>query len=474
MWYSEKDFEALDVDKRSLVVASANLTQKFDISIDPVKFYAELTQEDSNIDWWNVAEYTDGIDIGRVVEDNSWPDSSLSIVKFRRLDEAAAGLVDHYCLVADHRAHSIVDSLDATIKSAVEYGEVIGWASYVREAEQEEEVVDEITEIENALVESGLSANKLLYVVGRNESIWDVARKLSLSVESLIKFNEIDDPRYVKEGYTLRIPAPTFRDTQDVIYELLEEPMVMHVSAPTGTTKFSFGNATKWSDIKPTTRRYPFQHQVVISAIAHVPLADEPESAKYYMEAVDVGVGATTDRVRYTVGFSHAHMKEGVYTPPEPPKVVHTVIEQVEKPKPLTHAPAPAATINKVDGWKNSQAPLLVPEVYFADETMTVYDLDRKHPPITLHAAKGVKIYSTFIHEGRTYGRPLASARRGSWYGIPMDKMTVEDEVYDYNVSLADKVAMHSSLTFQERGVVYLSRMLSQGTKIKTFITKHK
>lgn len=471
MWYAEKDFEAIDIDKRSLVIASANLTQKFDKQIDPVDFYAALTQEDTDIDWWNVAEYIDGIDIGRVVEDGSWPDSSLAIVKFRRLDEKAAGLVDHYCLVADHRAHSIVDSLDATIKSAVEYGEVLGWASYVREADPEVVVNEEIAEIDAALIEYGLSASKTVYVLGKDETIWDVSRTLSIPVNKLIEFNELGDPRYLQEGHTLRIPLPAEKDDREVMYELLDEPRLMHVSAPTGTTKFSFGNATKWSDIKPTARRYAFGQSIIVSAIAHVPLTDEVESAKYYMEAVDVGTSPTTDHVRYTVGFSHAHMKEGPYVAPEPPKVVKPAMTAKPTPTPLPEPPAFS------ESWKDTHQPLnddLSPELYLMDESLIVHDIAHKHPPRTVEKLRGVRIYSTFQKDGVLYGRPMQSARQGSWYGIPMDKMTAEKEVYSINVSLAEKVALHGKLTLQERGVVYLSRLISEGTKIKTIIKRHK
>jgi hypothetical protein len=468
MWYSEKDFGSIDVDRRSLVIASANLTQKFDRTIDPVDFYATLTQDDTDIDWWNVAEYTDGIDIGRVVEDGSWPDSSLAIVKFRRLDEKAAGLVDHYCLVADHRAHSIVDSLDARIKSAVEYGEVLGWASYVKEAGVEE--LDQIIADAEVKESPGLSADKTSYLLDKDETLWDVARKLSIPVNTLIEFNSIGDPRYIKEGFTLRLPQTSRRETPDAMYELLDTPRQMHVSHDKGTTKFSFGNATKWKDIKPTTRRYAHKHPVTITAIAHVSLSDEVESAKYYMEAVDVGNDATNDRVRYTVGFSHSHLSEGIYIEPEPEPELNPEPE----PEPIK-APEPV-TIYTAD-WKNTQVPLNAekkPMLYMANETILVHDLDHKRPPKTLRESSGVMIYSTFDVDGVVYARPLQCAKSGTWYGIPMDKLLSEEEVYNINVSLADRVALRGRLTAQEKGVVYLSRFLSQGTKIKTIFTKHK
>ena len=45
------------------------------------------------------------------------------------------------------------------------------------------------------------------YTVGKGESPYVIAQKLKVSYESLLKLNRIDDPKKLKPGQKLRIPA---------------------------------------------------------------------------------------------------------------------------------------------------------------------------------------------------------------------------------------------------------------------------
>ncbi len=45
------------------------------------------------------------------------------------------------------------------------------------------------------------------YLVGKGESIYTIAQKLKVSPESLLKLNQIDDPKKLKPGQRLRVPV---------------------------------------------------------------------------------------------------------------------------------------------------------------------------------------------------------------------------------------------------------------------------
>lgn len=47
----------------------------------------------------------------------------------------------------------------------------------------------------------------IIYVIGKGETLWDLAKKFSTTVEELVKINEIEDPDVVEEGEKLIIPG---------------------------------------------------------------------------------------------------------------------------------------------------------------------------------------------------------------------------------------------------------------------------
>ena len=48
-----------------------------------------------------------------------------------------------------------------------------------------------------------------VYVVGKGESLYAIAQKLRVSYDALLKLNQIDDPKKLKSGQKLHIPAPS-------------------------------------------------------------------------------------------------------------------------------------------------------------------------------------------------------------------------------------------------------------------------
>ena len=53
------------------------------------------------------------------------------------------------------------------------------------------------------------------YTVGKGESPYMIAQKFKVSYDALIRLNHIDDPKKLKPGQKLRIPAPITGKTKE-------------------------------------------------------------------------------------------------------------------------------------------------------------------------------------------------------------------------------------------------------------------
>lgn len=501
-WFTEENSQQIPQDDRSLTVAFANLLQKLDVEskYPPVALHNLLTQDDPGVDWWSIAEYIPEIEIKEVNPDlPSWPQTANAIVKFRRMDVASAGVVEHYALIADWRTRSIIDSLDGRIKTSSEYGDPTGWASYM--------VIDPDPELEaleaKTLTESGNNKPDT-YILQAGENLWDAARKLHLRVDDLVKFNSIDDPRGVKAGYKLHLPTFTHDDKHVVKYEILEKPVNMHVSNRGGTTKYSFGHARKWEDIIPTGRRHAENSNHTILAIAHVQLEEEDTTAAYYMDSIDLGNYRITGRPQFTTGFNHSHLSEGVVVPslviqheaePEPEaeeavelpkedikvaikeslKAIDGFVAPVSVPEPVVSAPDPQP--HPEPFYKQTLTALkddrgVIP--FMAQEDVLVHEAEEKRPPRPLKKGQTVHIAFTFEKDGVLYGLADGPFQNNLWFGIPMDKIASEEELFNFDIPLTEKVAYGTSLSLQERGVVVLSKILSQGIRARVWIANKK
>lgn len=490
-WFNEENSQQIQTEDRSLTVAFANLLQKLDIEnkYPPLALHGLLTSDDPGVDWWSIAEYVPEIEIKEVNPDsNTWPQAANAIVKFRRLDVATAGVVEHYALIADWRTRSIIDSLDGRIKTADEYGDPTGWASYI--------VIDPDPELDameaKTLAEAG-NNQPGTYILQEGENIWDAARRLNLKVDELVKFNSIDDPRKIKAGYRLHLPTSTHEDHHIVRYEVLEKPVTMHVSQRGGATKYSFGHARKWSDIIPTGRRHNENSNHTIVAIAHVELEDEDTTAAYYMDSIDLGNYRVTGRPQFTTGFNHSQLSEGIVVPgiqatvvPEA-EVVPTKREEIAEAIKILDSvlpPEPGVEPVKVDKpvktepfYKTTLTALKddrTPVPFMAQEDVLVHEAERKRPSRPLKKGQTVHIAYTFEKDGVLYGLADGPFQNNLWFGIPMDKIASEEELFNFDIPLSDRLTLGKELTIQERGVVLLSKIMSQGIRLQTWIANKK
>lgn len=485
-WYATENFGDLDPDNVSLIVAFCNLAQRFDIYLDPHEMNALLTQDDPVVDWWSAPEYIAAIDVGEISGSPGWPTGSNAIVKFRRLDTKSAGMVDHYCLVADQRVHSIIDSLDGKIKSASIYGEPQAWGNYVMPIKEEEELPAAEPEPEEKV-----PANMTYRVLSGGENIWDIARRLNIPGKELIAVNNITDSD-LPAGTLIRLPVelPEIDDKPIIEYELLARPVDMHISRLGGARKYAFGNVRKWKDVAPVGPTYAENANIKVYAIAHVPIEEDGSIAAYFMDKLDLGDYRNTGRASLTAGFSHAHLTEGFIERP-----VTAVTEQLQEQLDQTQIALEAAQ-NEADelavpdaelphehedSWKETIQPINPDDpddviMHITKEELYVRDLSGRAPVKRLVARGGYPIKYTFIKDGKLYGMPPSHDQTGFWRGIPMDMLETEDEaIGSYERSLVERVATNGKLSFEEKyWYVPLSRLISTYTRIQTIFGKTK
>lgn len=464
-WYSEQDNQELPIENRSLVIAFANLLQRYDYEMPPTRVNNLLTIDDPTMDFWSLPRVCDGFQLAEFAEGESWPATNVAIVKQRRLDESQAGMVDHYSLVADQRAKSIIDSLDGKIKNANEYGQILSWASYTYDKPEDEEEEAQTDKDEN------------IHVLAEGENLWDVSRSYNVPIAALIAENDIEDPVHLPVGTELYIPDTTPRKDNGpaIHYELFDLPRPMHVIRTGGAKKWSFGGVTKWADLYSTGRLYPYGMNVDIVAVAHVPIGSE--KAAYYLDSVSLGDYRTTGLPRYTSGFNWQHLGEGHVvggTPPVPEATIEQVVadamQEEDRPDLIPEAEATdeliITTANHVPSWKDTFKYLNAEkksETFMFNEPLVVNEVEGKLSPKSVGKFDEVRIIGTFEKEGVLYGR---AAVRNFWYGVPMDKLTNEDSLYNTDMDLPTRIAMRGQLSSKEKRLVILSKAVSRYTNM--------
>lgn len=387
----------------------------------------------------------------------TWPHTNNAFVKFtyqppdrpyKKVEGVqVANTEDVICQVVSWADHTILDPADGKVKRSDVYGTPAAWVSY--EAE-----------------EVALKKNKAPLVFSHTmdgvETLWDVARKYYTTAERLIADNDIDDPRNLPAGTVILLPR-TNKEISRVEYEVLEPTRQMHVSRPGGAKKWSFGNARNWIDIIETGPTHPLNENVEVVAIARVPLGKE--TAAYFMDAVSLGDYKNTGNVAWATGFSWQHLSDGY--------VQRSV---AVKPKRPLSAPKPAPV-----SYKSTFEPLndqRVPVQFIAKTSVMVKEHDGRRPDRALYEGQGVRIFGTFVKDGDIYGRTPGSVDSGLWYGVPMDILRNEDEIFK-KPELEDiptKVAMGRRLSLSERGLVVFAKAVNNKSTQNVFkkITKQK
>jgi len=285
---------------------------------------------------------------------------------------------------------------------------------------------------------------------------------------------------------------------EQIIYDIYPKPRPMHVIVEDGVKKFSFASVKTWNDLTVTGPTYPFNANVEIVAEAHVPLEDEPrdeqgnvQTATYFMDALALGNFEENQRPAYTIGFNHTQLSDGYVEPekkPIPPEREQRlkVLVQSDKDQPAPDMAAWPTTeidyrsVEDVEEWRKWLSTYVAfpdgPKLYTAHDDEWVHEFMGKRADKLLKANHDVVIAGTFIKEDVTYGRPLMAAKNFLWYGVRMDNLISDDELYNTNIPLHERAALpNGRLSVSERYItVPLAKLVSQTTRLKASLNKIK
>jgi hypothetical protein len=485
----------------SLLTAYTYLLQRLDRQFDANRLAQNLSDLEEGEDPYILLTLVDPQ--LKVIETGgfgTWPASNNSVLHFRINDEENPGSeLDYYCVAADAGDHQVIDSDTGAIKNGNVFGQPLDWAIFGASAA-------------NDPIAKEKDPSRYYTVLKGGENAYQIGLKLGVSSSELIEHNGIEDPD-LPEGTELHLPTalpPKDKPARTVI-ELLDYPTKMHVIKEGGTRKFAFGNAKNLESIGNTGPAYSENANLIMVALAHVPLKDGDKDvvAGYYMDQLAVGNFKKTGRVAWEIGFNHAHLAEGhvekAVVAPAPPrpqiaqKLAQMEIEQQaaqdiaaidEEEAERRDALAKKVADIEADQaahperypnlWKASIKPLNEKRetvTYIANETMAIKELSgRRMEDKMFYKYKGVKLKYTVEKDGILYGLPESHDKTSLYWGFPMDLLTSEEELFNTNFDLPTRVYLNANLTLTERYVsVPLSRALnhkwlkSHVEKIKKF-----
>jgi hypothetical protein len=103
------------------------------------------------------------------------------------------------------------------------------------------------------------------------------------------------------------------------------------------------------------------------------------------------------------------------------------------------------------------------------NEAYNVTELDGRLPAKHVGRNDIVRIIGTFTKDGLEYARP---AVRGYWYGIPSVLLTPEETVYDTDIDLPTRIALHGHLSRSEKRLVAMAKAVGQYRKLTRFVKR--
>lgn len=494
---------------QSLLAAFISLFAQLGRPVDAenLSFAIANTEDD---DLWDVVSRVDKhVIVSEEGDYGTFPVTNNAIIKFQYQDpdnpytevngERTANTQDHYCLVSHHGERLILDD-DGLVKNSHIYGQPVAWASY--------EVLEKIPQAETPAAKPGTTYK----VLKGGENGWQIAQKLGIPGKELKEHveDDIEDFGNIPGGTVLHLPYVVKNESRGRIteFEILPKSLQMHISKEGGTRKYTFGNIA--TGIKPSGPTYQQDRNVNIFAIAHVPV-DDNTVVDYYMEASEFD--PATRKVRWTIGFAKDDLAEGHVEKkkPEPkPQVKEQIKAKVDeaaqkRADELAQREEIIADVNAEDNppskrmgsdslpplepltpadgpnwWKTTYKPLNEerrPEIFLFNENMIVHDLEGRRPPVTVFKLKGVRVAGTFTGpDQKLYYRPQDAMDNFTWYGVPVEDVISEAELFDTNVPLPDRVAMKSGrLSFNERYFsVPLWRITAKSRRLSRYLDRFK
>ena len=487
-----KQVDYLDMPgNTAFITAQANLLQFLGLGHDttPVElddFYqtAHVYETERN-PWAWLTWYDSTIRIDLL--ERGWPSQSPAIVKFHCLSVEQPttvidgvqmpNFIDHYAVLINQETHDIIDSYDGEIKNGDPYGDPISYAVYT---------TPEYSQV--AEPDPGFR-----YTWQPGDVMPIVAKRLGFTRRELMEHNNLDESGISRlvPGDVLHLPTAREAITKlEIRYQPLTdengnpERREMHIQTIGGAKKWSFANVTVWDDIK-AIGFYPEGTNVVVAGIAYVSVRELDGSiteAKYYMDSVSFGDYIQTNKVRYTIGFGHADMVLGRREAQKPVEQIPLVETKPIEPEVLP-IPEPPKMQNS---YKNTLQLLPEPlEVIATVNTETanardekglfvwVYEHDNARRPGKLRNNREITIVATYEKQGVVYGIPKESYASNLWWGVPLDVLIPEQEVYNTDIDLVDRIAT-GRLTIYERIITEPLFRVVHNPRRRRWIFKHK
>lgn len=469
------------------VTAFCNLLERYGKDIDPPSLNRLFTQRGIYIDvddgvkddlgWSSITAYDGQVHVIRT-GGAGWPTSANAIVKFAYKSPKSGAATTHFCLVADPIQHTIVDSWDGIVRTPGYYGQPVAWAEY-------ENVVPEPVIVPSpppaAQVPASTATNGAIITLAKGDTITALALRYGVSAQEVLDHNGLSwaQARELPVGYQIRLPlakAPT-PATSGYKIELLPQPKIFHVTKAGGAQKWGFGNVKTWSDFVPNGTT-PEHTNISIMAVATVIIGKE--SAAYYMDSVNVGDYATTGRVASTVGYNWADVTEGAYEAPPAPAEMPAPAAPPEPTPPQVDVPPvqPGPETQSPNSYKATYSPFPKPMLYLVrnapNGVLSCPEFDGRRPDHNLKDNTPVSISGTFTKGQKLYGRPTGAKKAGYWFGVDMDYLVSQEEVFNTTVTTAEKKVMGYPMKFSERLFDAWSQAAALFTKLEAMLAKNK
>jgi LysM repeat protein len=465
-FYSLQSNPELGVTDPTLVIAFCHLLTSFGKAADPQslsEFFADYTDQ---IRWESITSYDTDVTVAS--DGPGWPTSKNSIVAFATRNHNGEPTT-LYCLIFDPSNRTIIDSTDGTVKNAGVYGEPVQYYSYVFTPKTEPEQEPEPTP----------TATDKIYTVLKGERLFDIARKLGMTEQDIIDHNDLPDPYNLRVGTQLHLPvAQVVEKKPEITYEYYDTPQEMYVSRPGGAQKWHFGTHDTVKDIVSGSGVYEQGDIIQVYAKATVPVGDETWA--YYMDSLAVGDAKLTGRVKYTIGFAHSDLTDGIPVD-TPAEVVEEAIEQTiaaVEPAPVVTVPEFDEVLPHPNQWRSTFVRWHEPTTYIVDlpkdeDEIIIRDLEGQRPAKRIKDGGHYVFGGEFWKDGVQYYRPLQAIEADPpiWYGIPAEVLKSEDEVYSTEVELADRLALRSSklTTIEKYAIPALARTSLSYERLKLY-----
>lgn len=304
---------------------------------------------------------------------------------------------------------------------------------------------------------------KTYTVLSGGENTFDISRRLKITTAELMEHNGLTS-YYVDAGVVLHLPYPAEKIEEPIpekyAYTMYESPELFHVSKQQGAKKYAYGNAKTYKDIFPVS--YTYKYCKEISVTGEVVITFSPDRVySYYIDAMD----APNGKLKNSIGFPKEYLQEGAA--PKPVIANPTIREVADTLAAIGEAlpDEPNEQNFALTNWKETYADLpdgpILMKTRFA---CSVIDYDGKRPTKG-HYYGNIRISGTFLvpatEDGVTkfieYGRPEASVKNNSWYGInwsnleEAERLRIEDkagQLYEVTPPDAKRLKIYESALF--------------------------